>query len=454
MHASLSRKRASLSSFSHADRGKALKQVDASRIFRSNANSRYPAPNQPKKHVATPEAFPKHARLGYGLAASVNEVLYNGVECAAKQVRYMTLQSARRDAANRRKFDHKDGTLGLSSQYYVVERYAYRRLRKCDALSGYVPKYYGQDDKHQILYIERIYGRTLLEYAEICQESSCCSAIHCAGLAHNNINGRNILIRDGIKRHGPSPIDGFVVLINFNLVKFRGEPDKRWTAACNRDLDDLNSTFLAVVGRANNKAAHAMLAQHQPFDVSQEQLAKVVKDTDPDPKPNTAIFKLPRLLPVLALALARAWSKHGRSHISLEILAQFEASAHAPLDSDRRSALLIEGDRVCWSESADKIALFTNVIHRCEAELGPTDPYTLRLRGLYASQLKEHGQELELESVLSSMLQQLQGLDSADKVPKQGDHLFAETLNPQAWITWVEKRMPQASAVAESLEGQ
>jgi hypothetical protein len=176
-----------------------------------------------------------------------------------------------------------------------------------------------------------------------------------------------------------------------------------------------------------------MLAQHQPCDVSQEQLAKVVKDTDLDNELNKAIFKLPNLRPVLALALARAWRNHG-SYFSLKVLDQYEASAHAPMDSDRRSAILMEGDRVCWSETADKISLFPNVIRRCEAELGPTDPYTLRLKGWYALQLKEHGQELELESLLSSMLQQLQELDSAvqlepaDKEPKQGDHSFTETL--------------------------
>jgi hypothetical protein len=40
--------------------------------------------------------------LGSGLAASVTDVVYKGVLCAAKRVRRMALQGALRDAANRR----------------------------------------------------------------------------------------------------------------------------------------------------------------------------------------------------------------------------------------------------------------------------------------------------------------------------------------------------------------
>jgi hypothetical protein len=58
------------------------------------------------------------------------------------------------------------------------------------------------------------------------------------------------MIRDGIERHASGPIDEFIVLIDFNLAKLTRKPEKRGTAACNRDLSYLNSTFFAMVGRA------------------------------------------------------------------------------------------------------------------------------------------------------------------------------------------------------------
>lgn len=184
--------------------------------------------------------------------------------------------------------------------------------------------------------------------------------------------------------------------------------------------------------------------RHRAHGLSQEELARIVKDCLVNQHIQEEILSLPHLQPVLALALAHAWIEGGWNKNGLDALERYErlTAKSTTTEHDRRSLLLIQSAKARCSPLTDRLSTLPDIIHQFSSELGPIDTCTVRLRYSYACCLRLMGKIDAAASVFGSLHQLLLPVRVANGGGSTLEsHVFYEALNPDYWIHLIKSEL-------------